>query len=57
MCSGRGDLVHIRQQPLTVPTQRPLLNLHGQKSDHHQGQNDSTCKEDKAYSPLSNGHI
>jgi hypothetical protein len=32
-----ANLVHIRQQPLTVPTQRPLLNLHGQKSDHHQG--------------------
>jgi hypothetical protein len=31
--------------------------LHSQKSDQHQGEDDPTCKEDNAYSPLSKGHI
>jgi hypothetical protein len=52
-----ANLVHIRGQPLRAPAQCSLLNLHGQKSDQHQGQNDSTCKEDNPYSPLSKSHI
>jgi hypothetical protein len=49
--------VHIRQQPLSVPAQHPLLCLHSQKSEEHHRQDHSTYKEDKAYSPLSKGHI
>jgi hypothetical protein len=52
-----ANLVHIRQQPLGAPAQHSLLHLHGEKCGQHQGQNDSTCKEDNAYSPLSQGHI
>lgn len=53
----QANLVHIRQQPLSVPTQHPLLCLHNQKSEQYQGEDDPTRKEDNPYSPLSKGHI
>ena len=52
-----ANLMHICRQPLGSPARYYQLNLHCQKCDEHKGQEQSACKEDNAYSPLSKGHI
>jgi hypothetical protein len=52
-----ANLMHICGQPLGSPAGYYQLNLHYQKCDEEQGQEQCASKEDNAHSPASDGHI